>query len=599
VKEQLRLLRQKMKVKNIDVYLVVSDDFHGSEYVGDYFKCREFLTGFTGSAGSVVITQTSAGLFTDGRYFLQAMEQLQGTGIELFKQGEKGVPSIPEYLNSQLTNGQCLGFDGRTINKAFVEALRTKFQGKAVVISGDNDLVGDIWEDRPAISRQTVWELDMQYTGQSRVEKVAKIRDELLRQGVDYHIISSLTDIAWIFNLRGGDVKCCPVFLAYALITKEEQIIFAHRECFSTELVEVLLKDGVRLRKYEEVYQYLSELGQETKHNTAVKILLDSKRTNYALTNVIDDSFTIVDATDPSIRLKAVKNETEIINLRKAHIEDGIAVTKFLYWLKTNIGKEDITEISAAKQLATFRARGEGYLEESFAPIFGYQEHGAIVHYSATCESDAKLMPDGLLLMDTGGHYLYGSTDVTRTITLGNASAKQRQHYTAVLKGQLRLSMARFLSGCVGSNLDYLARGPLWALGLDYKHGTGHGVGYLLSIHEGPQTIRFNARSEGEVPFLQGMVTSNEPGVYIAGEYGIRLENLMLCQASMRSEYGQFMEFETLTMIPFDLDCINRDDLSVEEQQYLNQYHEKVREAILPHLNQEEGEWLLKATAKV
>ena len=588
-----------MKTKNIDVYLVVGDDFHGSEYVGDYFKCREFLTGFTGSAGSVVITQTSAGLFTDGRYFLQATEQLQGTGIELFKQGEKGVPSIPEYLNNQLTSGECLGFDGRTISKAFIESLQAKFQDKAVLISGDNDLVGDIWNNRPAISKQSVWELDIKYAGQSRVEKVTKIRAEMLAHNVDYHIISSLTDIAWIFNLRGGDVKCCLVFLAYALITKKEQIIFAHRECFSAELVAVLLKDGIYIRDYEEVYRYLSGIGQDSNSNTTVKILLDSKRTNYTLMNVIGDKLTIVDATDPSILLKAVKNETEMVNLRKAHIEDGVAVTKFLYWLKTNIGKEDISEISAAKKLAVFRAKGKGYLEESFSPIFGYQEHGAIVHYSATCESDAKLMPDGLLLMDTGGHYLYGSTDVTRTITLGKASAKQRQHYTAVLKGQLRLSMARFLSGCVGSNLDYLARGPLWTLGLDYKHGTGHGVGYLLSIHEGPQTIRFNARSEREVPFRKGMVTSNEPGVYIAGEYGIRLENLMICQESIQNEYGQFMEFETLTMVPFDLDCINRDDLSVEEQQYLNQYHEKVCEEILPHLNQEEGEWLLKATAKL
>ena len=589
IANRLAQLRQKMKAHNIDMYLVLSDDFHGSEYVGDYFKCREFITGFTGSAGTALITQREARLFTDGRYFLQAEKQLRGSEIILIKQDTKGEPTIKQSVSELLTEGETLGFDGRTISMSMAKELSKVAEEKRGSICATVDLVGEIWAVRPSLPKAPVWELGIEYAGMARGDKLADIRKQMKEKQALNHLIASLEDIAWIFNLRGGDTKYCPVFLAYALISEQDTTLFVSRESFSDELTERLAAEGIELKDYQEVYEFVK--------NIKGKILLDDKRTNYALFESLGSESKMVFAANPSILLKAVKNETEIANIKKAHIKDGVAMVKFLYWLSQEIEEGTISEISAADKLEEFRQGDEDYLGQSFAPIMGYKEHGAIIHYSATKESSAALKAEGLLLMDTGGHYLCGSTDITRTISLGAVTKQQRKHYTAVLRGNINLAQARFKAGSVGSSLDELARGPIKALGLDYQHGTGHGVGYLLSIHEGPQSIRVVRDDVKEVPFEVGMITSNEPGVYLT-EYGIRLENLTLCKRVEGSDSKE-LEFETLTMVPFDLSCIESVKLSQTDKQYLNKYHEKVREALSPYLTNEEGKWLSKNTYKV
>ena len=581
-------LRQKMKEYKIDVYLILSDDFHGSEYVGDHFKCREFITGFNGSAGSVLITQTEARLFTDGRYFLQAEVQIKGTEIILVKQDVKGEPTIKQSLRQILQIGQRLGFDGRTISAKMAEELTQIVQEKQGNTCTTIDLVGAIWNNRPKLSKESVWELELNYAGISRKEKLRQIRKRMKEKGATCHLLSSLEDIAWLFNLRGGDVKYSPFFLAYAVITDKTQLLFVNQSSLSEKLVKTLSLEGIKINAYEDIYEYVKGI--------KAKVLLDPLRTNHAVVQSLGAGTDIIEGDNPSILLKAIKNETEIVNLRKAHLKDGVAMTKFLYWLSKNIGKAAITEISAAEKLEEFRQMGDNYLGQSFAPIFGYQEHGAIIHYSATKESDATLTSAGLLLMDTGGHYLEGSTDITRTVSLGRLTGQQRQYYTAILRGNLNLAQAHLSKGSVGSSLDILARKPIKDLGLDYQHGTGHGVGYLLSIHEGPQSIRIPRKDVKEVAFEAGMVTSNEPGVYLSGEYGIRLENIILCKQAVLEEE---LAFETLTMVPFDLKCIEPEALTETEKNYLNKYHEEVRETLLPYLTKEESQWLCQNTCEL
>lgn len=592
---RLAALREQMTEHNIDVYIILSDDFHGSEYVGDYFKCREFISGFNGSAGSVVVTQNSAVLFTDGRYFLQAEEQLAGTEMILYRQGEKGVPTLSAYVSTKVEEGQTLGFDGRTVSTSFIEQLKTLLQGKTVLLCSEFDLVDRIWTNRPPLSKASVWELDLKYAGISRTDKLLKIREQMAEEQATHHFISSLTDIAWILNLRGGDISYCPIFLAYMVITLDGVTLFVHRECFSRELEEQLATNGVKIVDYEKIYQYANDL--ETKNQA--KVLLDTRRINYEIVKGIRKSAFIIDKPNPSEQLKAIKNETELRNIKKAHQEDGVAVAKFLCWLESKVGKETLTELSVADKLEEFRAMGDLYLGSSFAAIVGYQEHGAIVHYNATAKSNSVLKKNGLLLFDTGGHYLYGSTDITRTVCLGKATSAQKENYTAVLKGHIRLACAEFAYGSPSCELDMVAREPIKELDLNYQHGTGHGIGYLLSVHEGPQNIRMKGADSSEVPFEAGMITSNEPGIYIAKEYGIRLENLMICHEGTRTSTNRQMTFETVTMAPFDRRLINKGDLSEEEQNWLNDYHRDVYLNLAPYLNKEEEQWLLKATAKV
>lgn len=590
VTERLSALRNLMKKKGVDAYLVPTDDFHASEYVGDYFKCRKYITGFTGSAGTAVITMDMAGLWTDGRYFIQAAQQLEGTTVELFKMGEPEVPTIHEFLEEKLTEGMCLGFDGRTVSAAEAEELKELLSDKKIRFSVEEDLIGEIWTERPALSCEPVMELDIKWAGESRAEKCARIRRKMQEKQADVFILTSLDDIAWLLNIRGNDIHCCPVVLSYLVLTEEEALLFANEKAFGQDVLANLKKDGVVLKPYNDIYTYVNTIP------AGKTVILSKANANSRLVNSIPAEVKILDEENLTLLPKAIKNHTEVENERIAHIKDGVAVTKFIYWLKQNVGKMEITELSAAEHLFQLRKEQENFLDNSFDPIVSYGGHAAMCHYSPSPETDIPLEPKGLALCDTGGHYLEGSTDITRTIALGELTEKEQKYFTLVLKGHLRLSDAKFHYGCCGQNLDYLAREPLWRLGEDYNHGTGHGVGYLLNIHEGPNSFRWKSSS---AVLEEGMITSNEPGYYVENEFGIRHENLIVCKKAEKTAYGQFMCFENLTMVPFDLDAIDPELLDTYEKGLLNSYHAEVYQKISPYLTEEENKWLKEYTRAI
>ena len=594
IKQKLNALRILMKEKKIDAYLVATDDFHGSEYVGDYFKCRKYITGFTGSAGTAIITQDMAGLWTDGRYFIQAADQLRDTTIELFKSGEPGVPTVHQFLNDKLEEGMCLGFDGRTVSAREAEELQELLQEKHITFSVNDDLIGEIWEDRPVLSCEPVMELDIRWTGKSRADKIAEIREQMKAKEADTFILTSLDDIAWLLNIRGNDIHCCPVVLSYLVMMENELRLYANAAAFSEEIRSNLEADGVKIYPYDDVYSYVQSISSDK------KVLLSRANVNSRLVSNIPSEVTILDEPNLTLLPKAVKNKTEMENERIAHIKDGIAVTKFIHWLKKNVTRTTITELSAAEKLYQFRSEQEHFLGDSFDPIIAYGTHAAIVHYSAIEATDIPLEARGMVLADTGGHYLEGTTDITRTIVLGPVTAKEKKFFTAVLRGNLNLAAAKFKYGCTGLNLDYLARGPLWELGEDYNHGTGHGVGYLLNVHEGPNSFRWKNLPGNPAPVLEeGMITSDEPGYYLENEFGIRHENLVLCKKAEKTSFGQFMCFEPLTMVPFDLEGINPEEMTERERKLLNDYHQKVYTTISPYLDEEEKEWLKQATREI
>ena len=590
VQKRLSALRELMKKRGVDAYLVPTDDFHASEYVGDYFKCRKYITGFTGSAGTAVITEDMAGLWTDGRYFIQAAQQLEGTSVTLFKMGEPGVPTVHEFLKDKLTEGMCLGFDGRTVSAAEADQLKTLLSDKNIRFSVEEDLIGEIWTDRPELSCEPVMELDVKWTGESRADKCRRIRHKMEEKQADVFVLTSLDDIAWLLNIRGNDIHCCPVVLSYLVMTKEEILLFTNENAFSKEIQENLHSDGVILKPYDDVYSYAKTITSEK------TVILSRKCANSRLVKSIPSEVSILDEENLTLLPKAVKNETEVENERTAHIKDGVAVTKFMYWLKQNVGKIKITELSAADYLFDLRKQQENFLGNSFDPIVSYGGHAAICHYSPSPETDIPLEPKGLALCDTGGHYLEGTTDITRTIALGELTEKEKKYFTIVLKGHLNLSDAKFRYGCCGQNLDYIAREPLWRLGEDYNHGTGHGVGYLLNVHEGPNSFRWKSSS---AVLEEGMITSNEPGYYVENEFGIRHENLIVCKKAEETAFGQFMCFENLTMVPFDLDAVEPALLTDHEKELLNAYHRDVYEKISPYLNEEEKEWLKESTRAI
>ncbi len=589
--EKITVLREKMQERKMDAYLIPTDDYHMSEYVGEHFKEREYMSGFSGSAGTLLVTQTRALLWTDGRYFLQAQEQLENTSIELMKMGQPGVQTVTEFLAEILPVHGIIGFDGRTVTAAYVERLLREAAGKQVTVAADEDLVDEIWKDRPPVSREPVWELSVEYAGVSREDKLADIHRQMEQDGTDALLLTTLDEIAWLLNLRGNDVRNTPVFLAYMLITPNRNVLCLHREILPEKIRDELRKAGVETADYQEIEELLQELPEGT------VLQADRQSVNYHLWECVPDGISIKDKESPVVNSKAIKNQTEIRHIRQAHVKDGIAVTKLIYWLKTHVGKEKITEISAAAKLEELRAQAEDYLGPSFDPIIAYGAHGAIVHYEATPETDVELFPEGLLLMDTGGHYLEGTTDITRTIALGEISEEERQAYTAVLRGHLHLGAAHFLYGCCGQNLDILAREPLWEQGLDFRHGTGHGVGYLLNVHEGPQSFRFRITENGPAVVLEeGMILSNEPGYYCAGKYGIRHENLVLCTEAQKTEYGRFMKLDTLTMVPFDIDAIDPQQMTEQELKWLNEYHQRVYQTLSPYFEGEELVWLRNMT---
>lgn len=591
-----------MQAERIDAWLIMTDDFHGSEYVGDYFKCREYISGFTGSAGTLLVLKDHVGLWTDGRYFLQAKEQLKGSGITLYRSGQPGVPSLENVLQERLSAGETLGFDGRCVMAGYARRLREQLEEKGITVVSGFDLVGDVWEDRPPLSREPVWILPEEYAGMGAGEKIAEVRRVLKQKKADWFLLASLEDICWLLNVRGNDVECTPVVLSYLLMSQEEVRWYVQTEALSPEVRDYLAQTGICLREYGEIYADVERLPAGS------RLLYDENHVNDALISRIPPEVEAEDGENPTLLLKAIKNPVEVSNERAAHIKDGVAVTHFLFWLKKQRKEEEtgkwqtpVTELGAAAKLETFRREQDGYLGPSFYPILAYGEHGAIVHYAADEDSDIPLRPEGFLLADTGGHYKEGTTDITRTIALGPLTREQKEMYTLVLKGHIRLADAVFLKGAAGMSLDVLARTPLWERGLDYNHGTGHGVGYLLSVHEGPNSFRYRpAATRGNDCVLEeGMITSDEPGIYLEGRFGIRLENLLVCARKRENTFGVFLGFEPLTMVPFDREAILGEMLSEKERNWLNTYHRKVFETLSPYLEEEERRWLREETAEI
>lgn len=594
IQERLKELRAQMQERGIDIYIVPTSDFHQSEYVGEYFKARKYMTGFTGSAGTAVITKEEAGLWTDGRYFIQAEKQLEGSTVKLFKMGEEGVPKVEEYVKDHLTEGSCIGFDGRVMDAKSGEKYAKMAEEKKAALYVKEDLVGNIWKDRPQLPANKVWILEDAYAGRSMADKIADVRTKMQKEGADIHILSSLYDIAWLLNLRGGDIDHVPVFLSFVSIEKEQILLFVNSQILDKEVRDYLEKNHVTIRPYEDIYTYAQNLQK-------VKVLISAEETNYRIAECIREHAEVLEGENPSLMLKAVKNEIELKNTREAHLKDAVAVTKFMYWLKTNIGKMEISEISASDYLEERRKEQEHYLDLSFDTISAYGPHGAMMHYSATKESNAVLKPEGFLLVDSGGHYLEGTTDITRTFALGALTDEEKQHFTAVCRSNMNLANAKFLYGCCGINFDILARGPLWDLGIDYRCGTGHGVGHILNVHEGPNGFRWKIVPErnDSGKLEEGMITTDEPGVYIEGKYGIRTENELICVKDEKNEYGQFMRFENITYVPIDLDAILPEEMSAKERRELNEYHQMVYEKVSPYLTDEEREWLKTYTRPI
>ena len=593
VAERLSALRKCMQDKHIDMYIVPTADFHQSEYVGEHFKARAYITGFTGSAGTAVITLHDAKLWTDGRYFLQAAKELEGTGVTLMKMFEPGVPTIEEYLEAELKSGQTLSFDGRVVSVGEGDAYASIAKKNGAKIDYQEDLIDAIWTDRPPLSEEPVWFLEEKYSGESSKSKLSRIRKEMEDAGCDTHIVSTLDDICWTLNIRGNDIDFFPLVLSYAIIKKDRFELYIDERKLDDKLKSILKKDDVILHPYNDIYEDVKKLPENA------TVLIDKAKLNYAIFNNIPASVSIVNKRNPEILMKALKNPVEVENIKKAEIKDSIAHVRFMKWLKENLGKIRITEMSASEKLDEFRAEMGNFIRDSFEPISSYGPHSAIVHYSSSPETDVELKAGSLYLSDTGAGFYEGSTDITRTYALGEVPQKMKDDFTIVAISNLQLASAKFLQGSSGLTLDILARKPFWDRGLNYNHGTGHGVGYLLNIHEGPAGFRYKYRAGETEEIQEGMVITDEPGLYIEGSHGIRLENELLARKGVQNEYGQFLYFETITLIPFDLDAISLDMLNEENRKLLNDYHKRVYEEIAPHLNEEEKAFLKKYTRAV
>ena len=596
VTERIAKLRSLMAERGIDAYIVPTADFHQSENAGEYFKCREFISGFDGSYGTVVIAKEDAGLWTDGRYWTQAERQIAGSGIRLFHMFEDGVPTMEEYLAATLPENGKIAFDGRVVSMEEGQDLEKALAAKNIQFEYSLDLVGDVWgEDRPAISGEPVFVLEEKYAGESVASKLSRVREVMKDNGATVHVIASLDDVAWLTNLRGNDIEFYPLIFSYALVTMDGMDLFIDEKKLNEAAKALLAENNITIKPYNDIYEAIKEIP------AGESVMIDPMKMNYALYNNIPEGVAKVEHQNPTILMKAMKNEIELKNIREAHIKDGIAVTKFMYWMKTNVGKMKITELSASAKLESLRKEQDGYIHDSFEPICAYKDHAAMMHYAPTPETDVDVLPEGLFLNDTGGGYYEGSTDITRTFVMGPISDELKTHFTAVVRAMMNLSRAKFLYGCYGFNLDVLARGPVWDLGIDFKCGTGHGVGYLSNIHEPPTGFRWQiVKSKNEHHKLEeGMVLTDEPGIYIEGSHGIRIENEMITHKAEKNEFGQFMNFETITFVPIDLDGIAPDEMTKFEREWLNNYHAQVYEKIGPHLNEEEREWLKEYTRAI
>ena len=593
VPERLAALRKLMREKNIDVYAVPTADFHQSEYVGEHFKARKFITNFSGSAGTAVITLNDAKLWTDGRYFIQAAKQLEGTTVTLMKMFEPGVPSVNEYLEEILQAGQTLSFDGRVVSVGEGDEYAEIAKKKGAKVDYQEDLIDEIWTDRPPLSEEPAFFLEEKYTGESTASKLARIRKEMEEAGCDAHIVSTLDDTCWTLNIRGNDIEFFPLVLSYAIIKKDSFELYIDERKLDDNLKALLKKEGVNLHPYNAIYEDVKQLPAGT------TVMVDKSKLNYAIFNNIPASVHVVNKRNPAILMKALKNPVEIENIRKAQIKDSIAHLRFMKWLKENVGKIRITELSASEKLDEFRKEMGNFIRDSFEPISSFGPHSAIVHYCSSPETDVEFKEGTLYLSDTGAGFYEGSTDITRTFALGEVPQNMKDDFTLVAISNLQLGSAKFLQGCSGLTLDILARKPFWDRDMNFNHGTGHGVGYLLNIHEGPAGFRYKYRA-GEVEEIQeGMIITDEPGLYIEGSHGIRLENELLARKGVKNEYGQFLYFEAITLVPFDLDAINPDMMSEENKKLLNDYHAKVYEVIAPHLNDDEKAFLKKYTRAI
>lgn len=588
---RLTALRDSMKSNGAEWYFCTSDDFHGSEYVADYFKVREHYTGFTGENAFLIVGSDKAFMWTDGRFFIQAEIELKDTGITLMKMGEPGVPSVQAFIKENVKKDETILFDGRMVSYSLGKKIEDLVKDNGGKVLFENDIAGKLWAQRPSKPSSNITILSKDVVGEDFSSKISKIRAKMEEYDTSYHFLSSLDDIAWITNMRGKDVECNPVYLSYFLISKEDAVIFMQESEVSKEVLSYLESCNVKIEDYDNVLSYLSSF--EFKG----KVLLDEASVNYSCVKIIQSRAETVSKMNPSKLLKAVKNDVEIVRLKDCYIKDSVCVTKFIYWLKNAVKKEELTEISAADYLDNLRRQVPGFLDLSFPTISGYGSNGAIVHYSATEESNAKLKPEGMLLVDSGGQYLDGTTDVTRTIALGPVTDNMKLHYTKTGIGMLSLANAKFLYGCTGRNFDILSRAPLWNLGIDFKHGTGHGIGYILNVHEGPQNIRWKyVDGINEYPFEAGMITSDEPGVYIEGQYGIRIENVILCVNDVENEYGKFLKFEHLTFVPLDRELLDKNVLSPSEVEMVNAYQQSVYEKTKDYLTKEEADWLYNIT---
>ncbi len=590
--DKIKEIQQRLIESQYDAYLIPTADEHGSEYISDYYKIRAYLSGFTGSAGTLLITQTKAFLWTDGRYHIQAAKQLEGKPITLMKQGLPGVPTIEEFIKKTLVDGNTLALDGRLWDAHFILSLQEKLPN--IKLASSIDFVSQVWQDRPKLPFSFLFKLEEFFSGKSYMEKVTDIRNQMVNLNSTMHILSTLEDQAWLYNLRANDIPHTPVFLAFTIITLETCHLFIDQKKLDKHVEKYLKENKIVVHSYDEFYSYIPNIQNE-------KILLDLKKINYAIYEAIASRNTLLLEQNPTLLMKAIKNKKEIENTIHAHIKDGVAFTKLMYFIKSGLNNSPMSEISVTNHLEKLRQAQEGFVDISFDTICAYKDHGAMMHYKATPDTDYTLEANDFLLIDSGGHYLDGTTDITRTLALGVPSDTQKLHFTTVLKSVIALSEAVFLKGVKGINLDVLARGPIWKLLLDYKCGTGHGVGYLLSVHEAPNGFRWQIVPErnDSATLVPGMITTNEPGIYLENKYGIRIENEMVCVPKGKNEFGEFLAFETITYAPIDLDAIDMELLTPDEKTWLNQYHQKVYEVLSPYLEAEEKIWLKHYTREI
>lgn len=586
--ERITALREVLKLNGLKAFIVPSTDPHMSEYVAPHWETRQWISGFTGSAGTVVITENEAGLWTDSRYFLQANEQLQGTGIDLYKEKLPETPTISEFLQARLSKGDIVGIDGQVFSLATAKAMGQELGEKGIELKSVADPFENIWDNRPPIPQNLVFILPFQYTGEGCQEKVERIRQQMKKDNIDVTLITALDEIAWVLNLRGNDVHCNPVFVSFLLVSHQDVKLYID-ECKLTPEVKSYLNDcEVKIYPYMEFY---SDLEQNTNTN---KVLADPAYLNYAIYQDLSPLCELIEHKTYVALMKAIRNQTEIGNLHRAMIKDGVALVKFLKWLDTEADIYHETEMSVDRQLHAFRAAQADYIGESFDTIAGYGAHGAIVHYEATPETDAALEPRGFLLLDSGAQYLDGTTDITRTIPLGHLTQEEKEDYTLILKGHIDLAMAIYPERTRGAQLDILARQPIWRHRMNYLHGTGHGVGSFLNVHEGPHNIRME---DNPVTLQAGMVVTNEPGIYKAGSHGIRTENILLVVPAGEGMFGNYLQFETVTLCPIDKRPIIKELLSDEEVDWFNQYHQRVFDLLSPQLDYDERYWLANATS--